>query len=136
MPHARQPTRAAGAQECKLIDKKFVSADVDTTFAKFKGVGEKNRTVRPHAPPPPRLPSTSSGSSIGSYLRSPPRAVWPPLALLTMPERCLRMPRATQMWFDDFQKSLDAIATKKGCSVEKVRAAIISTGGPSTMPKK
>ena len=40
------------------------------------------------------------------------------------------------MWFDDFTKSLEAIAAKKGCAVEKVRVAIISTGGPSTMPKK
>ena len=71
-------------QECKLIDKKFTGTDVDLTFAKCKGVGEKNK----------------------------------------------------HLWYDDFQKALEAMATKKGVAVDKVKDQIIAAGGPQSSGTK
>ena len=58
---------------------------------------------------------------------------------MTAPPPNPRLTRASalalQMWFDDFQKALESIATKKKCGVEEVRSAIVATGGPSTDKK-
>ena len=71
-------------KECKLIDKKFTNTDVDLTFAKFKGVGEKNK----------------------------------------------------HLWYDQFLSALEAVASKKGSTIDKVKSQIVNSGGPASSGTK
>jgi len=63
-------------KDCKIIDKKFTSTDVDLIFAKVATKGQKKIT------------------------------------------------------YDQFEKALEAFATKKGTDADTIKNAILSHGGP------